>query len=290
MARTSDGKARAQFSSLPSAEELSISRNRESGVAKRTARGGPDSYSMTAEQAIGAASLMDRSQHVSPLAGMPVAGSTGDFSFAKFALGKATGEGGIWDDYWQDDQSGYDYANNAQARLVGGNPVGGAVTSGRGRQPAPISIVPTSTTNPERPRTVAAGYDQKRSVLTVVFRDGTFYNYYGCDKPIWDGFKAEHSKGLYIRTVLDRMARGTANMGAAPVASREQLYRVARASQQHHGTGSPFGVTQYDQYDRATGARLNPTVQRTRASSGGKAPKPANKASKPPNNGMRKAK
>jgi hypothetical protein len=246
---------------------------------------------MTAEQAVGAASLMDRSQHTSPLAGLPVAASSGDFSFAKFALGKATGEGGIWDDYWQDDQSGYDYSNNAQARMVGGSPVGGAVTSGRGRQPAPISVVPTSTTNPERPRTVAAGFDQKRAVLTVVFRDGTFYNYYDCDKSIWDGFKAEHSKGLYIRTVLDKMARGTANMGGAPVSSREQLYRVARTSQHHFGTGSPYGVAPSEQYDRSTGARLNPTVSRKRVNSGGTAPiNKAAKQSKPPNNGMRKAK
>jgi hypothetical protein len=283
MARASDGRARATFSSLPSQEELSISRNREANMPKRTAAGRGNTYGMTAEQAIGAASLMDRSQHVSPLAGMPVAGSSGDFAFAKFALGKATGEGGIWDDYWQDDQAGYDYANNAASPVD-------SYKVRRDRQPAPISIVPTSTTNPERPRTVAAGYDQKRKVLTVVFRDGTFYNYYECDVTIWDGFKSEHSKGLYIRTVLDQMPRGTANMGSAPVASREQLYRVARSAQQYHGTGSPHGVSQYDQYDRSVGARLNPTVSRTRANTGGKAPKPSNAASKPPKNKMRKAK
>jgi len=37
--------------------------------------------------------------------------------------------------------------------------------------PAPLTVLPTSTTNYQRPRTVAAGYDPKRETLTVVFRD-----------------------------------------------------------------------------------------------------------------------
>ena len=38
--------------------------------------------------------------------------------------------------------------------------------------------VPTSTSRPDKPRTVAAAYNPKRSVLTVMFRDSTLYNYY----------------------------------------------------------------------------------------------------------------
>ena len=39
--------------------------------------------------------------------------------------------------------------------------------------PAALTDIPTSSTNVRRPRTVAAGYDEEREVLTVMFRDGT---------------------------------------------------------------------------------------------------------------------
>lgn len=278
MAKVSDARSRASFSSLPSEQELAIMRNYEVGrdpaVPRRTASGRGMSYSMTAEQAIGAASLMDRSQVVSPLAGLPVSASTGDFSFAKGVLGSATGDDGLWDEYWQDEQSGYEYANLAgQSITVGGQVYvrpGTAVTSGRGRQPAPISLVPTSTINPERPRTVAAGYDEGRQVLTVVFRDGTFYNYYDTDRATWDEFKRAQSKGRYILANLDSHPRGTANMGKSPVLAREQLYRVARTGQLVND-GQP-----QLQFDRSLAPRINPTRQRG--------------ASLPAQNGRRKAK
>jgi hypothetical protein len=65
--------------------------------------------------------------------------------------------------------------------------------------------IPTSTTNVRRPRTVAAGYAPDRlgngqGILTVVFRDGTVWNYYGKDgKGVtpgeWLNFKGSISKG-----------------------------------------------------------------------------------------------
>lgn len=277
MARVNDARARTSFASLPSEQELAIMRNREFGVdnavPRRTASGRDESYSLTAEQAIGAASLMDRSQVVSPLAGLPVSASTGDFSFARDVLGRATGDDGLWDEYWEDDQEGYAYQNLAGSSVtVGGQTYvrpGTAVTSGRGRQPAPISLVPTSTINPDRPRTVAAGYDESRQVLTVVFRDGTFYNYYEVDRAMWDQFKAVQSKGRYIAANLDAQPRGTANMSKSPTFAREQLYRVARTGQLTND-GQTSG-----QFDRTLSPRINPTQSR---------------ASKPPTNGRRRTK
>jgi len=268
MAKVRDARARVSFATLPSQEELSILRNREYGVdnavPRRTASGRDNTYGMTVEQAIGAASLMDRSQVVSPLAGLPVSASTGDFAFAKGVLGKATGEDGLWDEYWEDEQDGYGYQNLAGSTVnVGGQTYvrpGNAVTSGRGRQPAPISLVPTSTINPERPRTVAAGFDEARGVLTVVFRDGTFYNYYGVERSVWDSFKTAPSKGRFIVASLDGMDRGTANMAKSPAYARESLYRVARTGQLVND-GQVAG-----QLDRSLPPRLNPTKSRSRSS------------------------
>lgn len=104
--------------------------------------------------------------------------------------------------------------------------------------------IPTSSTNYQRPRTVAAGYDPDRQTMTVVFRDGTFYNYYEVTPGEWEAFHASYSKG---RPWLNRgfpsgsqkadglfisKPRGDAGDGANIDPSiREQLYRVARAQQ-----------------------------------------------------------
>lgn len=97
--------------------------------------------------------------------------------------------------------------------------------------PAPLSVVPTSTTNYQRPRTVAAGYDKPRGVLTVVFRDGLFYNYYEVSPSEWAAFKARTCKGCYIREVLDDKPRGSADIGSFTPLARETLYRVVRTTQ-----------------------------------------------------------
>lgn len=111
--------------------------------------------------------------------------------------------------------------------------------------PAELSVVPTSTTNPERPRTVAAGYDKSRETLTVVFRDGTFYNYYEVSPSQWQAFKARVSKGQYIYKELDFHPRGAANVSSLPSYARTALYKVARVTQLH--SASKRG----GQYDRS---------------------------------------
>mgnify|MGYP003332353414 CR=1 FL=1 len=100
-----------------------------------------------------------------------------------------------------------------------------------GNHPAPISLVPTSSSNTKRPRTVAAGYDQERGVLTVVFRDGTWYNYYEVSVNEWKSFKAAVSKGRYIYNILDYKPRGNADTKGLSSGVRKNLYAVSRAYQ-----------------------------------------------------------
>jgi hypothetical protein len=107
--------------------------------------------------------------------------------------------------------------------------------AGESEAAAPLSVVPTSSTNPARPRTVAAGYDRSREVLTVVFRDGTFYNYYEVNPTEWLDFKRRVSKGKYIYQNLDYKPRGPANVRSIPAAARKTLYGLARLNQLKSG-------------------------------------------------------
>ena len=122
------------------------------------------------------------------------------------------------------DRLGYGYTNYGDAPST-------ALISSIGTAPADITQSPTSTTNPDRPRTVAAGYDKARKVLTVIFRDGTFYNYYAVSGLEWGNFKRARSKGRFIRLYLDAKTRGPASTGMIPQAHQELLYKVARTSQ-----------------------------------------------------------
>lgn len=116
---------------------------------------------------------------------------------------------------------GYGYTNNSTA----------PITSTVSDDPAAITVVPTSTTNPNRPRTVAAGYNGDRRTLTTVFRDGTYYNYYGVSQTEWRGFKRYRSKGEFIRLFLDTKRRGVADVGALGVSTQDLIYRTARTNQ-----------------------------------------------------------
>lgn len=103
--------------------------------------------------------------------------------------------------------------------------------------------IPTSSTNYARPRTVAAGYDAERQTMTVVFRDGTFYNYYEVTQAEWDAFRASYSKGNpWLNKANKNQAsdglfvnkpRGDAgDMTMLDPEVRAALYRVARTFQQ----------------------------------------------------------
>lgn len=106
-----------------------------------------------------------------------------------------------------------------------------SLTSSVGDAPAPITLAPTSSIFPARPRTVAAGYDPRREILTVVFRDGTYYNYYGVSPFQWGNFVRARSKGRYIKKYLDGKMRGNSNVSDTPMAAREAAYRLARTAQ-----------------------------------------------------------
>jgi len=64
--------------------------------------------------------------------------------------------------------------------------------------PARIRIYVTSTKNPSKPRTLRAGYDYKTGTMTVVFPDGTFWNYYRITEIEWNSFKSAPSKGEWL--------------------------------------------------------------------------------------------
>jgi hypothetical protein len=113
----------------------------------------------------------------------------------------------------------------------------GSATEATG-QAAPITLVPTSTTNPKRPRTVAAGYLPSTKTLSVIFRDGTLYNYYEVGSLEWANFKRARSKGRFIYTYLDQKPRGFPEEGPMSLFARSSLEAV-RASQVKAGGLQP---------------------------------------------------
>jgi len=70
--------------------------------------------------------------------------------------------------------------------------------------------IPTSTSNVSRPRTLAAGYDEAEGTVTVVFRDGTFWNYYGIRPGTWLLFKESYSKQEMLNSGAERNWQGRA--------------------------------------------------------------------------------
>jgi hypothetical protein len=100
--------------------------------------------------------------------------------------------------------------------------------------------------------------------MTVVFRDGTFYNYYEVNPGEWLNFSSSYSKGkpwlnkgfANGKQIFDGLfinkPHGPADVGAIDPAVREQLYRVSRSQQLYRKprpakTGAyadPYGYTQ----------------------------------------------
>lgn len=113
--------------------------------------------------------------------------------------------------------------------------------------PARLTDIPTSSTDASRPRTVAAGYDPQRKVLTVMFRDGTLINYYEVESGTWENFHNSISKG---RPWLNFHGAGTpgelvanhryapANLDNVDPSVLTDIYRVARSAQVRYATRS----------------------------------------------------
>jgi hypothetical protein len=163
---------------------------------------------------------------VSPYGGLPVAATGAEFYDAIQIFENEAG------DFYDARDTGFNAINGADDPISVGN--------NKYRYPAALSVVPTSTTNARKPRTVAAGFDRRRLVLTVVFRDGTYYNYYEVPPSMWQAFKARVSKGRFIRETLDFQPRGPADVASLSPAARESLARLSRTGQilgqDHKGT------------------------------------------------------
>lgn len=157
----------------------------------------------------------------SPFQGVPVAASASEY-YEAITIHEF--ESGF---FYDKADSGFYYSNNAAV------PMPGIAPNNETGEPAQLTEVPTSTTNVNRPRTLAAGYDKHRGggTLTVVFRDGTFYNYYEVDNRTWQNFKRARSKGRFIYTYLDQKPRGVADVAHLPSGARETLYRLSRTGQ-----------------------------------------------------------
>lgn len=132
-----------------------------------------------------------------------------------------------------------------------------------------LSVVPTSTTNPQRPRTLAAGYDHHRKTITVVFRDGTLWNYYGCSMSVWTAFKRAPSKGVFIRLRLDPMD----NYGPADASDSEQAMasairgfasRIQSSGRGGNRIGYQFHPKQSQQFSKAPKGLPAPTYSQRR--------------------------
>jgi hypothetical protein len=100
------------------------------------------------------------------------------------------------------------------------------------QSPARLTDVPTSSTNVKKPRTVAAGYDASREVLTVMFRDGTLWNYYNVSKDEWIKFHSSISKGNpYINRTFLSKPQGLADLSGISEDFLSQLQLMARVNQ-----------------------------------------------------------
>lgn len=101
-------------------------------------------------------------------------------------------EGGVFDPPPLNDDTGDDPEDNGEFE----------------GQMARLTEVPTKSTNPPRPRTRAAGYDSATRTLSVVFRDGTPWNYYDVSPLEAANFRRATSKGRFIRLYLDAKRNG----------------------------------------------------------------------------------
>lgn len=75
-----------------------------------------------------------------------------------------------------------------------------------------ISYAPTNTSNPQDPRTAAAGYDPSTQRLLVEWGDGgTPYYYYDVTPQEWDAFQRADSPGKFINAILNEKNYGPIN-------------------------------------------------------------------------------
>jgi hypothetical protein len=154
------------------------------------------------------------------------------------------------------------------------------------------SEIPTSSSNIPRPRTVAAAYKGDKvndtGTLTVVFRDGTYYNYYDVKPTEWELFHGQLSKGPMLNPAsrksptpgfLMSKPRGEADVSNIAPDVLEALHTLAIASQQRR-PNRRYKEAQARQRAK-WGPHPNPTVSQTARQQAGKNPATANKQRRP---------
>jgi hypothetical protein len=127
------------------------------------------------------------------------------------------------------------------------------------------SEIPTSSSYTSRPRTVAAAYkpdfSANQGTLTVVFRDGTYYNYYDVRDTEWELFKGNLSKGPMLNPAtknnpvpgfLMAKPRGEADVTNVDADVMEMLHRTAQVSQLREPN------RRHRDYTRRMSARMTP--------------------------------
>jgi hypothetical protein len=150
--------------------------------------------------------------------------------------------------------------------------------------PAPLTDIPTSSTKASRPRTVAAGYDPDRKVLTVMFRDGTLWNYYNVEPGTASTFKSAISKGPMINwyrngvyspgeLLMGQHSNGPADTSNVSSAVQADIYRIARTSQYRYAFHGRVPRTAQGRASVQSATRTTKANGRNNASAG-KAHKP----------------
>ena len=101
-----------------------------------------------------------------------------------------------------------------------------------GATPAPLTVIPTTSTNASRPYTVAAGwaryprqsvaYENSLGTLTLLFRDGTLWNYYDVSHSVWIRFSGSISKGQFVNINSDNPELNDYSNGPADISGVDQ--------------------------------------------------------------------
>ena len=100
------------------------------------------------------------------------------------------------------------------------------------------SMKTTTSTNPSKPRTLKAGYDFKTKTMTVVFRDGTWWDYNNIPEDVWYDFVSAPSKGAFLReSGLDGWGdMGPSDVTKMPNHRREQMNDISGFADYMYGS------------------------------------------------------
>jgi hypothetical protein len=111
----------------------------------------------------------------------------------------------------------------------------------------------TPSVNPQRPRTLAAGYDPNEQILTVVFRDGIWWNYYNVPQELWNLFKSSDSPGRFMNSYAGDDGRTLDSWGDMGRASFAGLTPQLKAYVKKLGVGGTW--QRYKQAYKSRGSR-----------------------------------